>query len=613
MNYSSYPQEETTEIRTRAAWLAAIVLVIFSFLLVRAWYLQVFQANHYRGMAENNRIRLIDIPAPRGFLYDRHGTLLVNNVPSFNLYVALEDIPDLDVLTDRLSPYIGITPDEIRQRIEAKKVMAAFRPVKIKSDLSFKEVALIEGHRLDLPGVRIEAEVKRNYVYRSMAAHLLGHVGEVSAEQLDREVYGSDITLGSMVGQYGVEKTYDAWVRGKQGQKSIEVNAQGHERSIVKVNEPVKGNDLYLTIDHRLQRVAEEAMGKEAGTIIAMDPWSGDILAMVSHPAFDPNLLSGVVTPASWEALSKNPLHPMNNRAIQGQYPPASIFKLVVSAAMLETDVLPSNFRVKCAGGLWFGKRLYRDWKRSGHGEVGLRRAFAESCDVFYYEVGNKLGVDTIADFSRKFGLGRPTGIPLPSEKPGLIPTTAWKEKNRGEPWYPGETLSAAIGQGYITVTPLQAAIMLSTVATRGYQYQPRVLKRMEGPRGSLGETPPVLTGVVKFQDTTLRRLDEALAGVVEDEEGTGRAARSSLVRIGGKTGTAQVVALRHSAKEGEQPRQLRDHAWFVAVAPLDKPEIVVVVLVEHGGHGGSAAAPIAKKVIEEFKRDDRSTTDHQL
>jgi penicillin-binding protein 2 len=391
------------------------------------------------------------------------------------------------------------------------------------------------------------------------------------------------------------------------------VDVQGHERRILRVKEPVKGNDLYLTIDLGLQQVAEAAIGEEPGAVVAMDPWTGDILAMVSHPPFDPNLLSGVLTPAAWDALANNPRHPMNNRVIQGQYPPGSVFKIVVTSALLETNLVPASFTVTCNGGMRFGNRLFRDWKRAGHGVVDLRRAFVESCDVFFYEVGNRLGVDTLAEYAQRLGLGRPTGIPLASEKTGLIPSTAWKQKARGEPWYPGETLSVSIGQGYISVTPLQLATMLSGIATQGYQYKPRILKTMKGTMGELEEAPPVLNGVIQFREQTLATLYRVLGGVVSDEHGTGRAAYSPMVQIGGKTGTAQVVGAKPWMTEDNMPREFKDHAWFVALAPLDHPRIVVVALVEHGGHGGSAAAPIAKKVIEEFIKRDRPATDHQL
>lgn len=612
MSNPSYSQEDTSDIRNRAAWLAGVVLVVFSFLLVRAWYLQVFQGSYYRGMAENNRIRLVEIPAPRGFIYDRNGTLLVNNIPSFNLYLVQEDILDLEDTLSRLSGYIGLSKDELNQRIMRKKNLVPSGPLKIKSDLTLKEAALIEGHLLDLSGVRIEAEAKRSYIFGGLAAHLLGHVGEITSEQLEQQVY-LGASPGSIVGQYGGEKTYDALIRGKNGQKSIEVDAQGHERRILKVKEPVKGNDLYLTIDLDLQQTAETALGEESGAVLAMDPWTGDILAMVSHPTFDPNFISGILTPAAWEALAHDPSHPLNNRVLQGQYSPGSVFKIVVSTALLESDSVPPSITVNCKGGLQFGNRLYRDWKKTGHGVVDLHRAIVESCDVFFYEVGIRLGIDTLAEYSRRFGLGQPTGIPLAFEKSGLIPSTTWKKKSRGEPWYPGETLSAAIGQSYITVTPLQMAMLVSSIATQGYQYQPRILGRMKGPNGSSGEFPPVLTRVVKLREQTLATLYHALGGVVSEEHGTGRAARSSIIEIGGKTGTAQVVGAKHWMTGKDMPREFRDHAWFVALAPLDHPRIVVVALVEHGGHGGSAAAPIARKVIEEFVKLDRPAPHYKL
>ena len=605
MDYS-YPQEEAGEIKARILWLGAAVFVIFGVLLLRTWYLQIVQEDLYREMAANNRVRLLEVPAPRGFLYDRNGNLLVNNVPSFNLYLVLEDIPDLARTLERLSGLIGLTQEELSQRISAKRPHTPFRPFKVKSDLTLKQVALIEGHLLDLPGIRIEVEGKRNYIYGKLAAHLLGHVGEITAEQLKQGSYGP-ARSGTTVGQYGIEKTYDAWIQGKSGQKSIEVDAQGYQRSVLEIREPIRGNNLYLTLDLNLQRAAEEAIGEKSGAIVAMDPWTGDVLAMVSYPSFDPNLLSGTLTPAAWEALVQDPGHLLNNRVIQGQYPPGSVFKIVVSTAMMETDTVDPQFTVNCTGGMYFGRRLFRDWKRGGHGEVGLHRAIVESCDVFFYKVGKDLGVETLGEYARALGLGRPTGIPLVSEKGGLVPSKDWKLEKVGEPWYPGDTLSVAIGQGYVSVTPLQMAVMVSTLATQGYQYQPRILKSTSGINGTQDEPAPILSKVLALREQTFQALRLALRGVVQDEHGTGKKADSQAVDIGGKTGTAQVVRLSLQSKDKEIPMGFRDHAWFVAMAPLDHPEIVVVVLVEHGGHGGTAAAPIAKLIIEEFLEHDRS------
>ena len=594
MNYSPYRYEEFGEIKRRTTWLAVVIVLIFGILLIRAWQVQVYRGADYRSMAENNRVRLVQIPPARGFLYDRTGQLLVNNAPSFNLYLDLEDIPDLEAVLKRISGLIRNSEPDMLQTIRRGRSAFPLRSLKISRDLTLQEVARIEGHRLDLPGVRIEAEAKRHYLHGELAAHLIGHVGEVTERQLNQGIYSPDMT-GTVVGQYGVEKTYDAWLRGQSGQKRIEVDAQGHPHRAIGIREPVRGNDLTLTIDLRLQRKAEQALSGQSGTIIAMDPWTGEILALVSRPAFDPNLLSGLLTPADWQELLDDPRHVLNNRAIQGLYPPGSIFKLVVAATVLERGEPEPQSTVQCEGGLQLGDRFFRDWKKGGHGTMDLHQALVESCDVFFYQAGSQLGVDTIAEYARSLGLGQKTGIPLASEKTGLVPSTDWKKKVKGERWYAGETFAVAIGQGYLTVTPIQMAVMTSALATRGYQYQPKIIR---------DDSPPILNDQIPFSPATFRALHRSLRSAVTEDRGTARAARSEQIEIAGKTGTAQVVGYESQA---ELPKSLEDHAWFVAMAPLEDPEIVVVVLIENGGSGGTVAAPVAREIIEEFFQNERS------
>jgi penicillin-binding protein 2 len=402
------------------------------------------------------------------------------------------------------------------------------------------------------------------------------------------------------VGQYGAELAYDAVLRGQPGEKGVEVDALGHERRVVRQTAPVQGDDLVLTIDAEVQRVAEEALHGKNGVVVALDPTNGDILAMVSHPDFDPNVLSGGLTVSRWAEFLADPGRPLNNRAIQGQYPPGSTFKIVVAAAALERRVVTRDSQVTCTGGKFFGNRVFRDWKAGGHGVVSLHRAMVESCDVYFYEVGDRLGVDAIAEFAKVFGFGEPTGINLASEKKGVIPSTAWKLATRREPWYPGETLSVAIGQGYVTVTPLQLAMMIGAVATGGERHQPRYVREIRKREGQVVVLEPTPDDHVAVSPRTFALLREALRGVVVEARGTGGAARSPLVEIAGKTGTAQVVGMPQRARSSS-PRRFEDHAWFVAFAPMNAPRIAVVVLVEHGGHGGSAAAPIAKQVIESY------------
>ncbi len=599
MRESYFPQEETRDLQSRIYWLFGLIVLALFGLLMRAWYLQAVKGKFYHELSENNRIRVVETAPPRGLIYDRNGNLLVNNVPSFNLYVVLGDMPDPADVLPRLAQLIEMSQEEMTRRVTFKKEDPFF-PIKVKDDLTMKEVALVEGHGLDLPGVKIEAEFKRNAIHGTLAAHLLGYVGEVTQAQLESGLY-ENVKRGGIIGQYGIEQTFDAIIRGTPGQKRIEVDALGHEIRVLEVNEPLRGDDVFLTIDLNVQKVAEEALGNQNGAIVAVDPKNGEMLAMVSHPAFNPNLLSQGASSRAWEALLKDEGRPLTNRVIHGQYPPGSTFKIVLGAALLETKEATPSSRVECRGFLPFGNRNFKDWKRGGHGSVDLHRALVESCDVYFYEMGNRLGVDTISKFSHLFGLGQPSGIELASEKGGLIPSTEWKRQARKEPWYPGETLSVSIGQGYVTVTPLQQALMISMVANQGVFHSPQLLKKIwDHETGSIQEIPTAEGKRIPVSPETFRVIQNALAGVVSDPHGTAGGAKSQFVSMGGKTGTAQVIGLKGGV-HGKLPDKFADHAWFVAFAPVESPKIAMVVLVENGGHGGSTAAPLAKKVIEAY------------
>ncbi|MEW6682115.1 MAG: penicillin-binding protein 2 [Nitrospirota bacterium] len=597
---TSSPHDDFKDLYDRITWGAIAMLALLGLLVLRAWYLQVVEGDTYRELAETNRVRVVSVLPQRGLIFDRHGRLLVNNTPGFTAYVVAEDAPSpLDPLIERLAGYLGLPEEDIRERIEGQRMARPFTPIPIKSHLTLKEVALIEAHRLDLPGVKIEVEAQRNYPLGTWASHLLGYVSEVSATQRSTTEF-EGLPLGMQVGQYGAELAYDAILRGQPGEKGVEVDALGHERRVVSHIRPAQGDDLYLTIDADVQRAAEDALEGKAGVVVALDPTTGDVIAMVSHPDFDPNVLSGALTTSRWAELIADPGRPLNNRAIQGQYPPGSTFKIVVATAALERRIVTPRSETTCNGGKFFGNRVFRDWKAGGHGIVDLHRALVESCDVYFYELGDRVGVDAIAEFARAFGLGEPTGIALPSEKKGLIPSTEWKLASRREPWYPGETLSVAIGQGYVSVTPLQLATMIGTVATGGARHPPRYVREIRHRDGTVVVPETIPAEHLTVSAKTFAVLREALKGVVVEQHGTGGAARSSITQIAGKTGTAQVASLAASSRKG-RPAHLEDHAWFVAFAPLDTPRIAVTVLVEHGGHGGSAAAPIAKQVIETY------------
>ena len=591
-------ETESGDFYRRLLILRVGLLLVVALLGLRLWHLQIREGPYYRDLSENNRTRQVLLEPARGLIYDRHGVLLANNVPSFSLYVTLEDVKDHEVLVEQLADLLGLDPVLIRKKLGGRG--GKLLPRKIKDRMTLRDAMLVESHRLDLPGVMVEVESQRNYPGGVTAAHLLGYVGEISPDQLEKPEF-SGLHQGSIVGQYGVEKSFDRHVRGQAGQKSIEVDALGHEKRAAVVEKPQAGNDLYLTIDVRLQKVAEDLLGQEYGAIVALDPTNGDILAMASRPGFDPNVLSRELTPKQWVEIVQDEGRPLNNRASQGQYPPGSTFKVPMAVAALETKTMAPSSTVFCNGGYQFGKRIYHDWKASGHGAVDLHTALVHSCDVYFYTVGQRMGIDVMAEFGKEFGLGQGTGVELPSERAGIMPSTAWKQKVKNEPWLPGETVSAAIGQGYVTVTPLQMASLIGTVANDGVNYRPRLVQAvMDRVTGNLQELPAVPRGKVKAKPETFRIIKEALADVVT--KGTATRAKSSLVTIGGKTGTAQVAALRTGPQENI-PKKFRDHAWFVAFAPVESPKIAVAVLAEHMGHGGSAAAPLAKEVIETYMK----------
>ena len=597
MSYISSPQDQVRALSERLVWMTVLICLLAALLLGRLWGMQVFSGAHYLQLSEQNRLRHVPIQAPRGRIYDREGRLIVTNTPSLNLYLVREDMSDQEATLAEIGGVLGWPVEEIRARFSSQR-RQAFLPVLIKQGLSLSEAAQLEAHRLNLPGMNIEVEARRRYLYESLAAHVLGYVGEISAEQLERAA-DRDLTPGMVVGQTGIERTFDEWLHGRNGVKSIEVNALGHERRVVGAREPLQGNDLYLTIDLVLQQTAESALGERAGAVVAVDPRTGEVLAMVSHPAIDANRLAGSLSTAEWNRLATDPSHPLTNRAIQGVYPPGSIFKIPVAAAVLETKQMRPDEQIFCPGGMVFGRRLYRDWKPGGHGNVSLEEALVQSCDVYFYKVGDAMGIDTIARYGEAFGLGQPTGIGLSFERRGIMPSTVWKAKAIGEPWYPGETLSAAIGQSYVGATPLQMGMMMAAVASRGQRHQPQLVRAMrDRDTGRLIVFPPVRLADVGVSARTFDFLHRALGNVVQAQGGTGGAARSKFVSIGGKTGTAQVVS-SPAGGQARAPENFQDHAWFVAFAPMEAPTIAVAVLVEHGGKGGAIAAPIAKQVIE--------------
>ncbi|HVP80051.1 MAG TPA: penicillin-binding protein 2 [Thermodesulfobacteriota bacterium] len=583
-----------------------VIFVGFAFLLIfiRLWTLQVIKGSDLRHLSENNCIRLRENPADRGMLLDRKGNILAHNRPSFEVSLVPEDLRANPEVVVKVAEMLNMTQAEIEEKIKAQKRRTPFNPVKIKSDIDWNKLALLETNRVLLPGLMVDVRPRRAYDYDELASHLIGYLGEVDETEL-RQSRESPYRMGAQIGKYGVEYRWENDLRGSDGGQQIEVDALGREVRPLGVVEPFPGNNLFLTIDLDLQKVAEEAYQDKTGALIAMDPKTGQILAMVSKPSFKPDIFARNILPEEWKSLVENPSHPLQNKGIQGQYPAGSVFKIITAIAGLESKTITPNTQFTCAGAYSYGNRDFRCWKEGGHGSLSLHRAIAESCDIYFYQLGLKLGPDLIARYATEFGLGKVTGISLPHERPGIVPSSSWKKKRLGTPWYSGETLSFSVGQGYLNVTPLQLLVLISAVANGGKILLPQVAEKVEDIyENKLREYPPVELEKVNVSERTLQIVQEALRGAVNDPHGTGSACALKDVKVAGKTGTAQVIAMPGDSKRGEVnrvPLKFRDHAWFVAYAPFEDPKIAVVVLVEHGGFGASAAAPIAKKVIEKY------------
>ena len=602
------------ELRRRARLLYVIVALAFLSLLSRLAYLQIFSGERYTFLSENNRVRIKRVAGTRGMIFDRQGELLVDSRPSFDLIFVPEDSQTPESTLRLLARYLKRDENELLKILEEGKSRVAFDEMVLGRDVEWSTVVAVETHQLDLPGVSLRTRPRRSYADGPMAAHVLGYLGEINQRQL-RLLKEDGYVIGDEIGQYGLERRWEKLLRGQSGGQQVEVDALGRRVRVLHEVTDIPGDTVHLTLDRHLQEAAYEALKGKQGTIVALDVNSGAILAMASTPAFDPNVFARGIKNEEWTGLIKDPLRPLNNRAIQGQYPPGSTFKIIMAVAALEEGVVNPDAHIQDPGFFPFGNRQFRDWKKGGHGAVDLHKAIVESCDTYFYQLGPKLGVDRIAKWSRAFGLGEKTGISLDDERNGLIPDTEWKRKRFRQPWFPGETISVAIGQGYVTVTPLQLANMMAAVANGGKLYRPYLVHKVESIDGAtVREHGAELIRKIALKPETLSRVHKALADVVHGPGGTGRGARSPLIPAAGKTGTAQVIEMKGAYLKSEQLSYFnRDHAWFVSYAPLDKPQIAVAVLVEHGGHGGEAAAPMAKKVFEKFiEQQTRPAADKQ-
>jgi len=582
--------EDVRALEPRLAALQAVALGLVLALLGYFWYLQVLRARYYRELAENNRIRTVSLAAPRGPLLDRRGRVLVENRASFNIMLHPDQLEDEDAVVSRLASVLGIGEAQIRERLARR---ASFRPVPVKTDASMSDVAAIEARRLELPEVAVEVIPLRSYPLAAAAAHALGRVGEVTERQLASDEFAS-LAPGALIGQAGVEYQYNRQLMGQDGRRRVVVNSRGVEVAEADRQPPRDGPSLTLTLDADLQRAMDEAFAGRAGSAVALDPRSGEILAMTSLPAFDPNTFASGIEPSLWNQLATNENTPLMNRVIQGQYAPGSTFKIVAAIAALEEGVITPHTTFYCPGYLSVYNTVFRCARPGGHGVVDVRKALQHSCNVFFYQVGIRLEIARLAKWARRLGLGKPTGIDLPHEASGLVPDSAWKLRALKLPWWPGETVSVAIGQGALTVTPLQLARLAALVANGGQLVRPHLVKALGG-----ADLPAPLAPDVGARPETLAVVREGLEAVV-NQQGTGWRARLQDYTVAGKTGSAQVVASARLQRNLEV-EALRPHGWFVAFAPAENPRIALAVLAEHGGSGAEAAAPIARRILARF------------
>jgi penicillin-binding protein 2 len=584
-----------------AQYIVAFILII---LITGLWRLQVLGADNFRALAEANRIRKVPILAPRGRLFDREGRLLVDNYPSVSCYLLREQVKDLDADLPLIAQGLHISVEQIQSTLRRYQIAPKYQPIPLKQDISPDEQAFIAAHRDELPELETLDEQRRLYPRDGFAAHLIGYVGEVSEQMLDDPRYAF-YSPGDVVGRSGVEQTYDALLRGKDGSRDVIVNSHGKELGHLGQELAIPGKDLKLTIDLDLQIAAEKALDGKNGAIVAMDPHTGEILAMVSRPTYDPNQFSVRLTKNYWNEIINNPDHPLLNKSLQAQLAPGSTFKIIMSVAGLQENVA-QTMHVSCNGGAEFYGHFYACDKH--HGAVDINNAIPYSCDTFYYTLANRLGIDTIAKYATSLGLGQKTGIDLPDEVTGTMPSTAWKLKTQHDKWFAGETISVGIGQGAVTATPIQLARALSGVASGGVLRRPHVVFADEIPPDMLQAVRESFPGsgdaTIPLTTENWQLITDAMANVTSSPIGTAYAAHLEGVDFAGKTGTAQVIGHDALAKTSKG-HNTEPNAWFVGMAPRRNPDIVVAVLWEHGNWGNNSAK-LASQIIDAFVNKQR-------
>lgn len=573
------------DVKQRLNWLLIFIVICFSILVISLWYLQMIKGEEFKERAVENCIRALVEDAPRGRIYDRQEKLLVTNRPVVVVSIIPAEVNDLEKLSERLSRIIGISPEEISQTVKNHRENP-FKPVKILDDCKTNKIVEIEERKDELKGVVLEVKPRRDYLYHEFAAHSLGYVGEIDKEELQQ--FGNPkFQGGDIIGKAGLEKYYDDILRGEKGGKEVEVDALGREIATLLYQKPVPGKDLVLTIDRDLQLYGENLLFGEKGSIIMSDPNSGEILALVNRPSFNPNLFADGISHSDWQRLSSDIDYPLTNRSVQGLYSPGSIFKVVTAIAALEEGVTDRKRKIYCSGSFELAGQVFTCWNVNGHGNLGIVDGIAYSCNIYFYTLGKDLGIERFNKYMQKFGLGEKTGIDLPAEAVGTIPSAQWKKREVKEIWFPGDTINLSIGQGYLLLTPLQVHDLITAIAAEGEVYKLHLVKKIISADGNtVEEIKPEIYRRVNFSPDTSKIIKEGLRQAIL--KGTGWRANIKELAVAGKTGTAQ-------NPHGET------HAWFIGFAPYEDPEICITVFLENGGEGGEAAAPIARAMLEKY------------
>ncbi|HSG32429.1 MAG TPA: penicillin-binding protein 2 [Thermodesulfobacteriota bacterium] len=583
-------------------FLVSVFILIFFFMVlgIRIWYLQILKGDEFEKFSRNNRIRNIRVVPPRGRILDRNGRGIVINRSSFDLYAVPSEIKDRETFLAFLSAVLLLDTEELEDRIYGSSDNKKFNQVLIERDITRDQLAVLESRRHTYPWMFIEVSKIREYPYRKLGANFIGFVGKTTKTELKTH---TDLTGFDLIGKSGLEKHYQSYLKGSPGYIQKVTDAFGREikssvyRSDINLQQSIPGADIKLTVDIDFQVAVEQILSDYTGAAVVMNVENGEILAMASSPTFDPSIFVKGVDRKDWKELTSDASYPLLNRVTRGLYPPGSVYKIVTAAAALEENAIDVDTRFYCPGHYTLGTKTFRCWKSSGHGWVDIHKALVESCDVFFYEVSQKIGIDKIDKYSRQMSYGTFTGIDI-DEKSGISPSKTWKKERLKAPWYKGDTVNVSIGQGFLSVTPLQVAVMTSSIANGGYKVKPHFIKEVVSNTGEQLYSYKDEIEQISVADNNISIISDAMAGVVNQQNGTARYARLPHIRVAGKTGTAQVVAL-DSAKL--KNKKYDHHAWFTAFAPADNPEIAVTVLVEHGGKGGAVASPLAKKIIEAY------------